>query len=396
MKLLMTADTVGGVWTHAIELCRSLQRHDVDIVLATMGAPLSPAQHDDVRRCRNVALRESQWRLEWMPEPWDDVAAAGAWLLELEREVRPDVVHLNGFAHGGLPWQAPVLMVGHSCVLSWWRAVHGCDAPPVWDRYRAMVGTGLRAASMVAAPTRTMLDALTTHYGPLPRAGVLPNGCDADVLPLGARDGFGRYNFGRYNRSGKVPEPFVLAAGRIWDEAKNFTALSTAAPRIRWPVYVAGADTDPATGTRRQLPGLHALGAIAPATLRQWYGKASIFVHPALYEPFGLAPLEAALQRTALVLADIPSLHEVWDDAAVYVPPRQSDAIAAAINELIAEPLRLATLADAARRRAAELSARRMGRAYATTYRALCGAVPVASDLSVMPAMPVGEDAACV
>ena len=35
----------------------------------------------------------------------------------LERRLRPDVVHLNGYTHGALPWRAPVLVVGHSCVL---------------------------------------------------------------------------------------------------------------------------------------------------------------------------------------------------------------------------------------------------------------------------------------
>ena len=32
-----------------------------------------------------LALHESRWQLEWMESPWDEVDAAGDWLLELER-----------------------------------------------------------------------------------------------------------------------------------------------------------------------------------------------------------------------------------------------------------------------------------------------------------------------
>ncbi len=69
-----------------------------------------------------------------------------------------------------------------------------------------------------------------------------------------------------------------------------------------------------------------------------WLGRASIFALPARYEPFGLLPLEAALSGCALVLGDIPSLREVWGDAAWFVPPDDRDALTAAIGSLIASP----------------------------------------------------------
>jgi glycogen synthase len=365
MKLLLTADAVGGIWNYAVNLARALQRHDAEVVLATMGEPPSPAQRDELRCCRNVVLREAGFRLEWMADPWDDVARAGEWLLELERSEQPDVVHLNGFGHGVLPFDAPVLVAAHSCVFSWWHAVHGCAPPAEWDRYREWVAAGLRGADLVVAPTRWMLDSLAEHYGAVPRARVVRNGCDADALPLGARDAFGRYA-----RRARLPEPIVLAVGRIWDESKNLGSLAAAAPALRWPVCIAGADTSPA-GARRVLEGVHCLGVLPQPALRRWYERASIFVHPSLYEPFGLAPLEAATHRCALVLGDIPSLREVWQDAAVYVPPREPAAIAAAVNSLAAQPLRHAAFAEAARQRASALTARRMARDYVAIYQAL-------------------------
>src|SRR4051794_34605905 len=118
MKVLMTADTVGGVWTYVLDLARAAA--DVDFVIATMGARATDAQQRQAAALPNVRLVTSAWKLEWMDDPWDDVDDAGTWLLDLEVREAPDVVHLNGYAHGALPFAAPKLVVAHSCVLSWW------------------------------------------------------------------------------------------------------------------------------------------------------------------------------------------------------------------------------------------------------------------------------------
>src|SRR5689334_20612799 len=152
-KILMTADTVGGVWTYALDLCRELRPHGVSVALATMGQPMSKDQKMQAAALENVTVFESAFRLEWMDEPWQDTERAGAWLLQIRDRVQPDLVHLNGYVHGNLPWNAPVLVVGHSCVFSWWQAVRGELPPAQWTRYRESVTKGLRAANLVAAPS---------------------------------------------------------------------------------------------------------------------------------------------------------------------------------------------------------------------------------------------------
>ncbi|HYO70741.1 MAG TPA: glycosyltransferase family 4 protein, partial [Archangium sp.] len=148
----MTADTVGGVWTYALELCQALAGDGVRVELATLGAPLSPAQWVEARAVPGLTVHESSYQLEWMEEPWEDVRASGEWLLGLEARLAPDVIHLNGYCHGALPWRAPVLMVAHSCVLSWWEAVKGEPAPGRYTRSQQEVARGLRAAARVVAP----------------------------------------------------------------------------------------------------------------------------------------------------------------------------------------------------------------------------------------------------
>ena len=135
----------------------------------------------------------------------------------------------------------------------------------------------------------------------------------------------------------------MLTAGRLWDEAKNVAAVAQVAPRLPWPVYVAGEDRHP-NGTSRRVRRLHACSAdLAPDALADWYARAAIYALPARYEPFGLSVLEAALSGCALVLGDIPSLREIWGDAAVFVPPDDPDALADAhLRDLIADPERCA------------------------------------------------------
>lgn len=352
----MTTDTVGGVWTYALDLAAALDRRDVRVILATMGPLPTHEQRRDACEA-GVELHESDFRLEWMADPWEDVAEAGQWLLELEQRFEPSVVHLNGYAHGSLPWRAPTLVVAHSCVCTWWEAVHGEPAPDEWDRYREAVRGGLQAADVVASPTAAMLEALERCHGQLERARVIHNG----------RDG------SRFRREPK--QPLIFTAGRMWDEAKNMRALEAAAPSLDWPVYVAGAENDAdrdgesdRDGRQTQQP-LRCLGSLPPRRVADWMSRASIYVLPARYEPFGLSALEAALSGCVLVLGDLPTLREVWDDAACYVDPENPRDLRRTLNRLSASPARCRRLAHRARRRARRYSAGAMADRYLDLYR---------------------------
>jgi glycosyltransferase involved in cell wall biosynthesis len=187
------------------------------------------------------------------------------------------VVHLNDYAHAALPFRAPVLVVGHSCVASWFEAVKGAPAPPAFDRYRREVAKGLAAADLVVAPTRWMLEALRRHYGALPRARVIANGRAVPAF-----------------RSLERKEPFVLSAGRLWDEAKNAAALDAAADGLPWPVLLAGDARPPGGRAGSGWSGprhARALGLLPPEELAGFHQRASIYAAPARYEPFGLSIL---------------------------------------------------------------------------------------------------------
>src|SRR5688500_13204852 len=95
-RVLMTADAVGGVWNYSLQLAGLLAGRGVQVVLATMGPGPSDAQREEASRVAGLESRTSTFALEWMQNPWSDLRRAGSWLLELEREIAPDVIHLNG------------------------------------------------------------------------------------------------------------------------------------------------------------------------------------------------------------------------------------------------------------------------------------------------------------
>jgi glycosyltransferase involved in cell wall biosynthesis len=329
-RILMTADCVGGAWSHALTLSRAL---GVRVILATLGPAPSRSQRAEAEGL--VELHVGEFKLEWMQNPWDDVARSGEWLLALAEKVRPDLVHLNGYAHAALPFAVPKLVVGHSDVLSWYRAVRHFDAPPSWERYRCEITRGLQSADDVIAPTRTMLQSLARDYGPFRRSAVIHDARDA----------------GRYSPQRKLP--IVLGAGRMWDDARNLRTLESAAPRLSWPVEIAA--------------------SLSPEELADRYAKAAIYALPARYEPSALGVLEAALSGCALVLGDLENLRELWDGAAEFVPPDDVDALVKVIETLIDDGPRRGVLAHQARSRALALSPQKQAEEYLARYRALLG-----------------------
>lgn len=351
----MTTDTVGGVWNYSLELSRGMASRGVEVLLATMGQPLSETQRAETAEIGRLEVVESDYRLEWMEDPWRDVQRAGRWLRALELEHAPDVIHLNGYALGSFDFHAPRLVVAHSCVLSWWEAVKGEAAPREWERYRRHVRKGLHAADAVVAPTGSMLGAVKRHYGAPEHGRVIPNGRDPELFRPASK------------------QKFIFAAGRLGDEAKNIQMLGVAACGLEWPVQVAGAECD-ASG-QVPLPGnVQHCGRLSAAAVAERMARAPIYCLPARYEPFGLSILEAALAGCALVLGDIPSLRETWDGAALFVHPDDPAALHRLLRLLISEPELRQAYGRSARERAQRFTAERMVQGYLAVYREMLGA----------------------
>jgi glycogen synthase len=353
LTVLMTADAVGGVWSYALSLCGALP--EVRFVLAVMGPLPSAAQRSAADRLGNVVLEEYGHRLEWMQGAAQHLGPSRHWLAMLARRYDADLMHINGYAHAVNDAGLPTIVVAHSDVLSWWQAVHGEAAPAEWDPYRREVIAGLHAADRVVAPTAAVLDDLARHYRFRRGGSVIANGIDVAAY---------------------APQPkraVVMAAGRLWDAAKNLAMLDEIAAELDWPVEIAGDPAHPETGLV-QFATARLLGVLNPADMAARLAQAAFFAAPARYEPFGLGILEAAASGCALAVGDIPSLRETWDGAALFVPPDDRAAWRSTLACLIADDTRREALGRAALRRAAGLTRERMAARYAGLYRELCGA----------------------
>lgn len=311
MRVLLTTDNLGGVWTFSISLAKGLKRHRIDVFLAITGRPLTTAQREELR---GIPYYFAAFKQEWMDDPWEDTERAGRWLMQIADQVKPHVIHLNSYTWGNLDWKQPVVMTIHSCVLSWWRAVKKKDAPRDWDRYRELVSAGIRAAGILTAPSKAMLDAAEELYGPFARSRVIYNGRENDIF-----------------RSSRK-EKFIFSMGRLWDEAKNISLLISAAPMIDYPVVIAGETTDNDLQTPENV---EFTGFINPHQVAGWLSKAAIYALPVRYEPFGYTFLEAAYSGCALIGGDIRSLREIWGESMVYTDPDNPSKLALTVNKLM-------------------------------------------------------------
>ena len=347
IRILMTTDTVGGVWTYCCGLASHLSESGADVTLVTMG-PRARTDQLTMLHGSRVRLIETDLALEWQDPEGQNVSDARRILAGLETKFRPDIVHLNSFRETTFGWRAPTVLAAHSCVNSWARACRDTAwlEEPRWRRYTERVAAALDDAQAWVCPSRSFHSEIAEIYRPHSPGAVIWNG----IAPGGA---------------GGRKQDLIFAAGRLWDRAKNIEALTAAAPGLPWPVQVAGpADASPSAAVSW-------LGQLPHEVMRAHLQHAAIFVSPALYEPFGLCILEAAAAGCALVLSDIPTFRELWSGAALFVDPADRQALHRALAHLCTDERERTRLQRAAYEYSLTYSLARMTSAYLRLYEGL-------------------------
>lgn len=370
MHILITADTVGGVWTYTSELVTGLVRRGVRVTLVSFGNLPSPGQTEWMERLDQkdrvrLAYFSTAFRLEWMQDSSADLEASAEFLSGIIRETEPDLLHFNQFYYGALDSDLPRLVVAHSDVMSWWWAVHGEEPPPSpWmSWYREAVTRGLGAATAVIAPSQWMLAQVVRLYGLPQRASVIYNGRSP----------------GLFNPH-MTKENTIVTAGRLWDAGKN-VALLLREP-MPAPISIAGAQRPPETHGPRVSMG-RSIDSIEleknEEQIVQIFARAGIYAALSQYEPFGLAPVEAALSRCAIVASDIPTFRELWQDTAIFFRSNDSSDLRRNLEKLVNNPHLRSRYARLAYERALRhFNAIRMVDEYLELYRILAP-VPAAA-----------------
>jgi glycosyltransferase involved in cell wall biosynthesis len=345
MKILMTTDNIGGVWRYALSLARGLKKLNIDVVLVITGFPLKETQ---LKELKGIPYYFIECKQEWMEDPWQDQEEAGEWLLKIAKKENPDFVHLNSLSFGALPWEIPVITTVHSCVTSWWAEVKKERLPKDWQTYKAKVGAGLRASDVVVAPSKWMMNSAIANYGIKGKTKVIYNGLNpADYFV-------------------DTKEDYVFSMGRLWDEGKNIQKVLKAATFIDNSIYIAGENSH---YNKVQVPeNVYFTGFLSSSEVSGWLSNASVYLLPVKYEPFGYTFLEAALSGCVLITGDIPTMHEIWDDAAVYVDPDNDIQIAFEINRIMEDQEFRQYMGAKAQARAARYTLENMLREYVALY----------------------------
>jgi glycosyltransferase involved in cell wall biosynthesis len=360
MRIMMTTDAVGGVWNFSTTLACALGAAGVEVLLVCLGPRPTMAQRDALKGHQGVSLLESDLLLEWQDPAGTDLSRARSVLGAIADRFAPDLIHFNGFREASLDWKVPTVVVAHSCVNSWASA---CLEPEAfrgseWLTYTSNVRASLRRADAWVAPTLSFRDVMARQYAVPANSLVIWNGVE----------GFS---------SGHQPKlPVILGAGRVWDKAKNLSALSSMAVEIDWPIKIAGPIRTNEAGSAIRRSGCEYLGEIAHDVLLREMEAASIFVSPALYEPFGLSVLEAAGARCALLLSDIPTFRELWEGAAIFFDPHHPEELGRCLQSLCRDPVQRARL----QRAAADRAKCYLLRETANKYRELYDSLLVAGD----------------
>jgi glycosyltransferase involved in cell wall biosynthesis len=349
-RILMTLDAVGGLWRYGVDLCRALHPHGLRFVLVGLGPRPSEAQRREAEELPNAELVWLDAPLDWLATSESDLDALPGQLTDLVQRFEIDILHLNLPSQAaGLDIGRPVVVVSHSCVVTWWAAVRGTDLPAEWRWQQARNRAGFDAADAVLAPSESHARQLRSCYGPIERLSVIPNASVAALRPA-------------------AKEPFVFAAGRWWDDGKNGRVLDEAARSTRWPVLMAGSCRS-AAGQSFAIQHARALGELAGGEVKDLMARAGIVVSPSLYEPFGLAALEGAQAEAALVLADIPTYRGFWDGVALFADPRHPEAFSDAIDTLSGDPDLRADFGRRAKIRAGRFSPEAQAEAVLSAYR---------------------------
>ena len=365
IRLLMTVDAVGGIWTYATDLAGAFTGLGADVTLAVIGPGLDAAKRQ-VAADGGFALVDIGHSPEWLADGPDAVARGGAALASLAGDMQADLVHLNHPALGaGIAFACPVLAVCHSCVATWWAAVRGSVLPRDMAWQADLVGAAYRQATALAAPSRAFALATRQAYGLERTPQVVFNGRATAPASGGDPDIAGG-----------------LTVGRLWDEAKDVATLDRAAALARYPIRAVGPTSGP-NGASVALHRLDAAGPAGDAEVRRRLARRPVYLSAARYEPFGLSVLEAAQAGCSLVLSDIPTFRELWDDAATLVPAGDARAFAQAFDHLIDDPAARDRQGQAALQRAARFTLAGAVERLAALYATMLGR-------SVVAGMPAG------
>jgi len=277
------------------------------------------------------------------------------------RRAQVDIVlfpyHLGAALFGG----GTRFAVVHDCILETERRF----APSSRTRAMYVLLTKLVIArTEIITPSRASAAALLSFYGvTVPDSRVVPWGVGESFNPASLTAAASGGAPHAISAIGGMPLPtkyfLHVGAHRPHKNIQQLVRVLAGLPEDEALILVGSADdrwSDPTVELARAL-GVSSrvliLGKVSETELAALYRQAHAFLYPSLVEGFGLPLLEAMAAGVPVIASDIPVFREVAEQAAVFVPPDDTDAWVSAIRGLDVADHRAALIAAGHRRAAA-------------------------------------------
>jgi glycosyltransferase involved in cell wall biosynthesis len=353
--LMLVGPSTGGIGTHVAQLSADLRERGVNVLVVTH--PLTAGRFDlePVRLC-------------WPGST--GLIHALADLRALRRLVHDaDVVHAHGHQAGLLatlavlktgPLSAPRLIVSqHNAVLAGSGRAFLKRLSQRWVARRADLVTGAssdlvkearafgaRSAELAEVPSPRVPDLLAQRPADTPERVRLRHTLLSSL-------GDSSPDLTDFESAARFTAPLVVTVSRIAPQ-KNLPVLVVAADRLRQPctwVVLGAGDPTLLAELRRQVSALgvpvHFVGS--REDVGQWLRAAEVFVLPSQWEARALVVQEAMAAGTPVVATDVGGLHDLLTGSGLLVPPGDPDAVAAAVDSILADDGLRKRLADGGR-----------------------------------------------
>ena len=299
-----------------------------------------------VARSLAMPVRE----IEWSRRIWSALAA-------LHHEHPVDVVEtgetlvLQQLVSGRKP---PLVVRGHGNPLAIKR--FGDMRANVGDRLgRRLQLAGMRRAHAITAVSKFQAAELARELSlPIEAIRVIPN----PISPVLLQEALEK-------PASEVSKPVVLYTGRIelnkgsLDLLRSVKRVAESFSEVEY--VIAGGRHNSindetleralAAGDTRE--HVRVLGHVPWQQLAEWYRRATVFVMPSHYETFGISVIEAMAFGLPVVATNVGGLPEIVEDGVtgILVPPKDPDALAEAVIQLLRDPQLRRRLGQAARDR---------------------------------------------
>ena len=195
-----------------------------------------------------------------------------------------------------------------------------------------------KADKIIAVSETTKKDIIKYFPGTENKIRVIYHGWNGDDF-----GGMSKEDIQDYKDYHDMPDKFILYIGRL-ETKKNIQNLVKAYKKTtrRWPLVLGGRPGNHGYKEIEKLiqdpeikDDIILLGYVSQKNYPKLMASASMFVFPSKFEGFGIPLLEAMASKVPIACSDIPVLHEVAGEAAMYFDPDDTVDMSGVLDKLM-------------------------------------------------------------